>query len=319
MNKIKLIIIAALFVLLLTGCEDSATETVFDHNSSLEGYVTFEDNSPDTLSAMIIVSRNNLQLAETTTDSTGYYLLENLSSGTYFVSIDLTGFARSIFQIELVINEVAIADTMMLEVMGTMDMQTRIVDGEIDNDWEPAYSQDHVSGWGGNDFDSLYLSYDEDYLYVAVTGQFSTSDNTVCVGIDIDNSGDTGINDFSTVDGGDIGGRIRKNIDTPEDFGADIVFCSGWALEDAGVVSVSLDNHSQVDENMLEDVVISLNGSVLEFAISLEEIYGGAAHSSISLIAYIGGGGDIYFADDVIPQVTGAFDGTFYEVFTIGY
>jgi hypothetical protein len=319
MNMIKLIIIAALFVLLLTGCEDSATETVFDHNSSLEGYVTFEDNSPDTLSAMIKVSRYNLQLAETMSDSTGYYLLENLSSGIYFVSIDLEGYARNIFQIELINDEIVTADTVLLEGMGTMDMQTRIVDGEIDNGWEPVYSQDHVSGWGGNDFESLYLSYDDEYLYVAISGQFSTSDNTVCMAIDKDSSGDTGINDFSTVDGGDIGGRIRKNIDAPEDFGADIAFCSGWALEDAGVVSVSLDNHSQVDENMLEDVIISLNGSVLEFAISLDELYGGAAHSSISLIAYIGGGGDIHFADDVIPQGTGAFDGTFYEVFTIGF
>jgi len=318
MKKINLIIIGCIFILLMfTGCDDSSTEIVYDHNSTLEGYITFVDNSPDTLSAQVMVSRDNVQLAETMTDTLGYYLIENLSSGTYFVSISTEGFASAMFEVILTNNEIAMADTVTLKVMGTMEMQTRIIDGAIDAGWEPVYTQDHVSGWGPNDFDALYMSYDEEYLYVAITGEFSTVDNTVCMGIDKDSSGDTGINDFSIVDGGDIGGRIRKTVEAPDDFGADIAFCSGWALADAGIVS--LDNPSQVDDAMLEDVIISVNGSVLEFAISLSEIYNGAPHSSISLVAYIGGGGDTYVADDAIPQGAGAFDHIFYEVFTIGY
>jgi len=318
MKKINLLIIGCIFILLMiTGCDDSSTEIVFDHNSALEGYVTFEDNSPDTLSAQVMVSRDNVQLAETMTDTQGYYLFENLASGTYFVSISTEGFAGAMFEVVLINNESVIADTVTLEGMTTMDQQTRIVDGAIDAGWEPVYTQDHVSGWGPNDFYALYLSYDEEYLYVAITGEFSTADNTVCMGIDKDSNGDTGINDFSLVDGGDIGGRIRKNITAPDDFGADIAFCSGWALADAAIVS--LENPSQVDEAILQDVIISLNGSVLEFAISLSELYNGAPHSSISLVGYIGGGGDAYFADDAIPQGAGAFEGTFFEVFTIGY
>ncbi len=317
MKKIHFTVLGILMILLfIAGCEDN-TGIVFDHNASLQGYVIFEEGTPDTLSAQVTVSRDNIQLADTMTDTTGYYLLENLASGDYFVSIDREGFARYIYQIGLINNEIATADTVMLMNMSTMDMQTRIVDGEIDNGWEPVYINDHVSGWGGNDFEALYISYDEDYLYIAVTGQFSTSDNTVCVGIDKDGSGDTGINDFREVNGGDIGSRIKKNIDAPETFGADIAFCSGWALSGEGIVSLEIP--SQVDQAFLEDVIISMNGSTIEFAISLDELYGGFSHSIISLVAYIGGGGDQYFADDVIPQGTGNFEGNFFEVFTIGF
>jgi hypothetical protein len=63
-----------------------------------------------------------------------------------------------------------------------------------------------------------------------------------------------------------------------------------------------------------------MNSSVIEFAISLEEMYGSSyLPEQISLISYIGGGGVANYANDVIPQGAGDFTGIFQEVFTIGF
>lgn len=317
MKNIKIIYLIMIIALIsLTGCEDN-NNIAFDHNASLEGYVLFEDATPDTLFANISISRNNISLGNTITDTTGYYFFDELSTGEYYISIDKGGYARSSLIIELFSNETVIADTVMLMAMSTMEYFTPVIDGEIDASWSPVYTDDHVSEWGSNDFSELYLAYDDEYLYIAITGEFSTGDNTMTICIDKDGSGDTGINDFREVSGGDIGNHIRKNIDAPEDFGADVAINSGWAL--SGEAVVSLENPATVDQAVFEDVNISMNGNCMEFAISLEEMYGGALSSMISLVAYIGGGGDQYFTNDAIPQGAGDFDGTFYEVFTIGY
>ncbi len=317
MKYIKIIYLILIIAFIsLTGCEDN-NNTVFDHNASLEGYVTFEDATPDTLFANITISRNNISLGNTITDTTGYYFFDELATGEYYISIDQDGYARSSLFIELFSNETVTADTVMLMAMSTMEYFTPVIDGEIDASWSPVYTDDYSSGWGGNDFSELYLAYDDEYLYIAVTGEFSTGDNTVSICIDKDGSGDTGINDFREVSGGEIGDHIRKNIDAPDDFGADVAINSGWGL--SGEAVVSLENPSAVDQALFENINISMNGSVLEIAISLEEIYGGVTPSMISLVGYIGGGGDQYFDTDVIPLGAGDFEGTFYEVFTIGF
>lgn len=319
MKKIYIILMIAAVLMILSSCEENESPVVYDHNANLEGDVVFADGTPDTLSAEVSASRDNLVLATVYTDETGHYMMNGLSAGLYYISINLTGYSSQSFSVYLTSNETVTAAAVLMEPMESMQMDSKVIDGEIDGGWMPVYTQDHVSGWGPNDFDELYLAYDEDYLYVAVTGEFSTSDNTVCICIDTDGSGDTGINDFSVVDGGDIGGYIRKNITAPDSYGANIVINSGWGLS-AGEGIVSLDDPASVDTAMFEDVIISMNSSTLEFAISLEEIYGELnLPSSISIVTYIGGGGDQYFANDVIPQGADDFTGTFQEVFTIGY
>jgi len=317
MKYIKVIYLILIIALIsLTGCEDN-NDTVFDHTASVQGYVIFEDGTPDTLFANITISRNNISIGNTITDTTGYYFFDELATGEYYIGIDQDGYARSSIIIGLCSNETVTADTVMLMAMGTMEYFTAVIDGEIDSSWLPVYTDDHVSDWGPNDFSELYLAYDDEYLYIAITGEFSTGDNTMSICIDKDGSGVTGINDFSVVKGEDIGDHIRKDIDAPDGFGADVAINSGWGL--SGEAVVFLENPLAVDQAVFEDVNISMNGSVMEFAISLEEMYVGASPSMISLVAYIGGGDDQYFTNDVIPQGAGEFEGTFFEVFTIGF
>lgn len=316
-NNICFIILALLIMLVFNGCEENTSSNVFDHDAILEGYVTFENASPDTTAANVTVSRNNMILVQTVTDTAGFYHVENLASGEYFVSIDLEEFASFSTMVTLLSGYTAVVDTVSLIAMSSMESRTVIIDGEIDAGWEPVYTDDHVSGWGPNDFTELYMAYDDEFLYIAVTGSFSSADNTASICIDKDGSPETGINDFSLVSGGDLGNQIRKNVTAPEDFGADIAFNSGWALSGEGIVS--LENPSAVDQAILENVSTSVNASVMEFAISLEELYSGILPGYISLVAYIGGGGDQYIANDAIPQGSGEFEGTFMEVFTIGF
>ena len=287
--------------------------------SSLDGYVSFENASTNIISALVSVARNNQIYAETYTDSNGYYLLEGLMYNENRVTISKNSYITNSFLIDLTNYIVTTAEPILMIYAPPITQKSIVIDGEIDEGWQPVYIDDHVSGWGPNDFGELYLAYDEDSLYIAVTGSFSNSDNTVSICIDTDNSPDTGLNDFNLVEGGEIGNRIRKNITAPESFGADFAINSGWGLSNGEGV-VSLVDTIGVDDAQLENVQISMNSSTLEFAISFNDIYGeNVIPTGISLIAYIGGGGDDYFANDVIPQGNEDFDGTFLNVFKIEY
>ena len=292
-------------------------DTLMRSASAIEGYVEFTNAFTDTVSAKVSVYYSGEKYAETYTDTQGYYLLENLVYGENEVKISADGFMDSNISVTLKNDSLSIIETVILSEEIQMTIRTVLIDGEIDDGWNPVYTEEHISNWGPNDFDKLYMAYDDNYFFIAVTGQFSTGDNTVSICLDIDSDPSTGINNFREVSGGDIGNQIRKNIDAPDEFGADIAFNSGWAL--SGECVVSLENPSAVDQALFEDVNISMNDSVLEIAISLEEMYNGVTPSMISLVGYIGGGGDQYFANDVLPQGDGDFEGTFYEVLTIGF
>ena len=316
---IKLISLALVLVCILTGCENNTSE-VFDHGAIITGYINFEEAEADSVIAEVSILKYNMTLGTTYTDETGFYQFSELSSGEYTVSAEAAGYSINYIKVNLTMNEIVQAEPVMLELVESMSYGTRSIDGSIDEDWLPVYEDDHVSSWGAedNDFHALYISRDENYIYFGITGQFSSLDNSVTLAIDKDFDAVTGINDFSGVDGGDIGGWIKKDVTAPDDFGADLAFNAGYSIS-GGEGVVSLEDPEHVDENFLEDTAFALTDSTLEFKISLEEIYNGNLPDMISLIAYIGGNEPAYFANDVIPQNGQDFDGEFQDVFMIKF
>ncbi len=299
------------------------TVTLFAPNSSLEGYVNFEDATPDTVSANVFLYYQDESdaVASTQTDTTGYFMFAQLYAGLYELRISAENYEdQNITDIELLGHQTAIVDTIDLELIEPIEFKEIVIDGEIDDGWEAAYVNENVSGWGGNDFHNLYIARNDDNLYLAVSGSFSSEDNTINIYIDKDYGYGTGINDFSIIQGGGYGDHLRKTVTAPETFGADFAF-SGWALS-SEVGIVSLEDPEAVDQNIIEEAEISVNTSVIEFSIPFSALYDNGEipfGNKIALVAIIGGGGDEYYADDSIPQPTGGFTGAFTTVFSRSY
>ena len=310
MKKTKWIFLFAGLALLL-GCDifkDNPDKPPFTYNSALEGYVNFEEGAPDTISAKVQAYQmgQTTLMGETFTDTSGYYFIDKLSSGTYQLNISAGNYDDFILtNIVLTPYDTTCVDTVCLSVIKRIEIRTITVDGVIDEGWEPVdtSSSIHQSNWSSsNDFDMLYLARDEDSLYIAVTGGFDSGGNTVNIYIDKDYGEGTGINDFSDIQGGGYGDHLRKLVTTPESFGADIAF-SEWALS-SEVGIVSLEDPTAVDQHILNANIL-LNNSVIEIAIPFSEIYDNGVcpvGTKIALVAIIGGGDPYWIANDNIPQ-----------------
>jgi len=299
------------------------TINLFAPNSSLEGYINFEDAAPDTISANVFLyyQDETNAVASTQTDTIGYFMFDQLFAGLYELRISAENYEdQNITDIELLGHQTTIVDTIDLELIEPIEFKEIVIDGEIDEGWESAYVNENESSWGGNDFQNLYIARDDDNLYLAVSGTFSNGDNTVNIYIDKDYGYGTGINDFSGIQGGGYGDHLRKIVTAPETFGADLAY-SGWALS-SEVGIVLLEDPEAVDQNIIDEAEISVNTSVIEFSIPFSVLYDNGEipyGKKIALVAIIGGGGDEYYTNDSIPQPAEGFTGTFTTVFSRSY
>lgn len=306
--RLKQLIFLVTIIFIIVGCDvmqQDNDQSPFTYNAILQGYVNFEQGSPDTLSASIKAykSDSNILMAESYTDTSGFYGLDNLSFGDYQLTISADNYGERTLQVTALPHETTVVDTAHLEFIEHIQELSIAINGTIDASWEVAYENTHTSDWSSsNDFQNFYISHDADSLYIGVDGGFDSSGNTVNFYIDKDYGNSTGVSDFSTIQGGGYGEHLRKDVLAPETFGADLAF-SGWALSsDIGVVS--LEFPTEVDDHLLQSNA-AMNSSVVEFAISFQQIYGepGCPYGTVvAVVAIIGGGGDQYFADDTIPQ-----------------
>ena len=310
-------------LLIIFSCSETPNVAPIDHNSSLEGFVTFEDGSPDSLTTDVSLVRygETNVISQTQSDMIGFYHFDNLTSGIFQINLSSTGYQTYTILDTLFSNEITIAETVQLNNIPLIEFKEITIDGEIDEGWEPSYDNTHSSNWGdSNNFENLYLAMDEKNLFIAVKGGFDSDGNTVNIYIDKDYGNGTGLNDFSVIDGGDYGSHLRKNINTSSDFGGDIAF-TAWALNhEMGVVS--LENESNVDQNIIEESNFVLEHNVIEFSVPFAVLYENGEipfGEIIALVAVIGGGSEDSFADDTIPQVEGGFTGRFSTVFSSSY
>ncbi len=310
-----------LIVVILAACSKTNIETPFNHNSSLSGKVYFENAQPDTTMASVTLFEQNqgTKIATTQTDNSGEFMFKDLTQDIYQLQISSNGYEdKYISNIQLTAYQTTLLDSIFIEKVKPIEIYKMVIDGEIDDVLTPVYQNTNVSDWSAsNDFGDLYITRDNDSLYIAISGGFDSGGNCVNIYIDTDGDKNTGINDFSVISGGDIGSHLNKNVSVSVDFGADIAFTE-WALSD-NIGVVSLQNPNAVDENIIT-ANISINSSVIEIAIPFESIYeNGELPTKISLVAIIGGGDSVHFANDTIPQQSTNFDGIFKSVFSRNY
>ncbi|MCD4817528.1 MAG: hypothetical protein K8S23_02425 [Candidatus Cloacimonetes bacterium] len=280
------------------------TRARIENDCGITGFIVFEDKELPIASIDIFYKEAEEYFFDKTiqSDTSGFYQTNELFPGEHKIVFTIDDYPEVMKFPTLQPGELVVLDTITFEQIILIEQVNIDIDGNLD-DWnEPVYINDHSSGWGeSNNFNDFYLGYDSDILYVAISGGFSNSENTINIYFDID-SDTTGINDFSMIQGGDIGNHLRKEFTCPDFFGADIAF-SGWALQHNMNV-VSLENPEAVDNAILEANII-MNTDTIEFAIPLTEMYENGIipdHREISLVAIIGGGDDVSIADDSIPQ-----------------
>ena len=72
-------------LLIILGCSKTPINAPIDHNSSLEGFVTFEDGPLDSITANVTLFRQGETnaLRQTQSNTIGFYHFDNLTSGIF--------------------------------------------------------------------------------------------------------------------------------------------------------------------------------------------------------------------------------------------
>ena len=313
-----ILIIAAIFFLF--GCEETPNESPYNHNSVLEGYLIFEDAQTDTISAAIEVydENNGIIVAETNTDTAGYYYIENLPEGQFQLQFTAENYETFTYTgIELSANKTLTLDTLQLDLIEPIEFKEIIIDGSIDEDWNPIYTNNHPSNWSSsNEIENLYLAHDDNYLYIGLEAAFE-SQNSLNLYLDKDYGNDTGLNNFNDISSNLTDGRLQKEVTCTDNFGADIRFCA-WREDNPEVVEIT---QSEAEDASIDaEIFINYTDNYVEIAIPVT-IYSNDTFPSgkIGLVALIGGGETNSYSNDSIPQPASGFTGEFSNVFVRSY
>jgi len=285
---------------------------------AISGTVTFSD-APAVLPEAIVVAYEHgtdTEAGRDSTDAAGDYLVEGLSTGAFDLRFSAPGYTSTALDNVYVDGDVEVAgvDVTMDPIPAATPDQpwhTRTIDGALDAGWvadltDPAGD----SGWGpSNDFHGLHVDWDADRLYVAVSGSYDGSSNTVNVYVDQDYGAGTGTTDFSGISDGSVGDHLRKTIDMSAvtGYGADFAG-SVWATQyDPEVTDISVP--ASIDT--IAGQVLAASAGCVEFSVPWTSLYPdleGGVPPLVELAFYcvIGGGGDEFLADDTLPPVGNA-------------
>jgi len=309
-----------LWLFIIFSCSETPIDAPLDHNSVIEGIVNSNSNESLISSVKLYRQGEINHIGETQSDLTGYYMFKNLNQGDYQLNFSADDYEMFNLSLSLASNQSIILDTISLQRIMRIEEKEVIIDGVIDNNWEASYVNTLVSSWGvNNELSNLYIARDNDSLYIAIDGQFSSIENCINIYIDKDYGNGTGLSNFSNILGGEPGDNLRKNISTISDFGADLAF-TVWALDYAHGI-FNLYDESNIEDNKIEFSNYIVQSNVIEIAIAFDELYENGIipnDQKIALVIIIGGGGDTYFSDDSIPQIEG-FEGNFTVVFSRSY
>lgn len=317
MKKYIILLLLSIFVFLVGGCDKNPNGPVF-YSATISGTVAFESSSSDSVSATVKVYQTTsaIPIATTNTDANGHFSVRNVPTEPLRVVVTALGFKSYTYEnVTPSAQGVEVLPSVTLIAATPMPNLSVVMDGVIDVSWQPAYQnvQDPSTmpnNWGpSNDCGNLYMARDSRFVYIAVDGNFSASDNTVNIYIDRDYGSATGVANFWEITTADDN-RLKKNVKAPAEFGAEFGF-STWALnqDQAKVYRFSaLDGLAAGVVDSVQIRIVSNTGSkdVIEIAIPIHQFATNGVLSTdnqMGVIVLIGGGGDQYICIDQIPQM----------------
>ncbi len=300
--KMQKWIILFLILLIFSGCKTNPNETIFKHNAAVTGKVYFEEGAPDTLQAKVEIQNQDygIVIDETFTDESGGYQFSQLSAAEYLLTFSAENYQElQLVDITLEDEVTTLVDSVLLKLIQPIEFREIVVDGSIDENWQPVYQNLNNSNWSAmNDFQNLYLARDDENLYLALEATRETQNSlNLYLDIDYDASSVTGTNDFSTINSEIASGNLVKNVTCPSSFGADIGFCL------FGDNSTEFKNLNDPEYDY--ETYLQMGNGVIEMSIPFANLYENGnfpENGKIAIVALIGGGDANTMSNDTIPQ-----------------
>ncbi len=288
-------------------------------SGGIAGGMSFE--GPDPPSASVEVWADNehgaAQLWTVQADG-GDYELANLADSLYTLIASANGYGSLTEQVRVTGGQVANFDFAFGEPLDSVEPDqpwaTPIIDGTLEGDWNEVYDDGgHVGLYDlvNMDYDALHVAWDADSLYLAASGNFAGTFNSLSLYIDADYGSGVGVSDLSTIQGAEeyvtVVSRLNKQVDfaAVPGFAADFA-TSTWGHLELELSSLSMDGTAE----SLGRGAMAASAEALEIAIPWSVLYpevGGEGavppFAQVAVYALIGSTSDTAMSDDTLPLV----------------
>ncbi len=248
----------------------------------------------------------------------GSYSIDNLADSLYTLVATATGYGTVSEQVRVSAGQVANFNFEFGDPLDSVEPDqpwaTPIIDGTLEGDWTEIYDDGgHIGLWNlvNMDYNARHASWDADSLYLAVSGNFAGTYNSLNLYIDADYGTGSGLTDLSLIHGEDdyatIVNRLNKlvSFDAVPEFGAEFA-TSTWGHIDLALSSIASDGATVA----LGRGAIAASADALELSIPWSVLYpeiGGEGavppFAQIAVFALIGSNSDSAMSDDSLPLV----------------
>lgn len=288
-------------------------------SGGIEGNMNFEGPDPPSASLAITALNEHGDAALWTVDANDMnYEIANLADSLYTVIATATGYGSLSEDIRVSGGQMTFFEFEFGEPLDSVEPDqpwtTPIIDGVLEDGWIEVYDDDgHVGLWNlvNMDYDALHTAWDGDSLYLAVSGNFAGTFNSLNIYIDADYGSGSGLTDLSLIAGAEeyvtVISRLKKQVDFSELTGFGVEFAtSTWGHSEAELSSLSPTGTAAP----LDHGAISISENVMEMAIPWSVLYpdiGGEGavppFAHVAIFALIGSTSDTAMSDDSLPFV----------------
>jgi hypothetical protein len=287
---------------------------------TLNGTFSFEGVDPGPVGLTLWATGGQFDVELWSITATGSFEFGELADSLYTVVATAPGYG-TVTQENIRVEDGS-SENVLFEFTGGSDdsampdqpWATPIIDGTLEGDWTEVYDDGgHLGLWNlvNMDYDALHASWDGDSLYLAVSGDFAGTYNSLNIYIDADYGEGSGLSDLSLIQGEDdyapVINRLNKLVDfaaVPE-FGAEFA-TSTWGHVDLELSSLAADGTALT----LGRGAIAASEDALELSIPWSLLYPGLGgdgvvppFAQIAIFALIGSNSDSAMSDDSLPLV----------------
>ena len=196
---------------------------------TLSGSFTFEGADPGPVGLTLWATGSQFDVELWSLSATGSFEFDALADSLYTVVANAPGYGT--LTIENIRVENGSSQDVLFEFTGGSDESsmpdepwaTPIIDGTLDLEWNEVYDDGGHSGglWetvAHMDYDALHVAWDSDSLYLAVSGDFAGTWNSLNLYIDTDYGIGSGLTDPSLIFGAEEYLLVVRRLNKPVDF-----------------------------------------------------------------------------------------------------
>jgi len=288
-------------------------------SGGIEGSLSFDGPDPPSASVQLRANHPEGDAELWSADASGgQYGFANLADSLFTVIASASGYGSLSRQVRVSGGQVATLDLDFGPPLDSVEPDqpwaTPVIDGVLEGDWRTIYDDDGFQGLYAlvhMDYDSLSTAWDGDSLYLAVSGDFTGTFNSLNIYIDADYGAGSGLTDLSLIHGADeyvdVVSRLKKQVDFAAlpGFGAELATTT-WGHADPELSALAFDGEA----TPLGRGAIAVGEHALELAIPWAVLYpelGGEGavppFAQVAVFCLIGSNSETAMSDDSLPHV----------------